>query len=73
MKLTTEEGLQILIDWLMDNIDCETSLIFDNDENQTQSAYLLPCVEQALSDARDLRHLKQLHKSGTQCSSLPTT
>ncbi|WP_330985115.1 MULTISPECIES: hypothetical protein [Enterobacterales] len=66
MTLTTEQGLQILIDWLQDNIDCETSLIFDSDKDQTQSADLLPCVEQALHDVRDLRHLQLLHKSGTQ-------
>ncbi|HDS5592582.1 TPA: hypothetical protein QHU17_004011 [Enterobacter hormaechei subsp. xiangfangensis] len=66
MKLTTEQGLQILIDWLQDNIDCETSLIFDNDEDQTQSTDLLPCLEQALSDVRALRHLQLQHKSGTQ-------
>lgn len=58
MALTTEQGLQILINWLQDNIDCETSLIFDNDEDQTQSADLLPRVQQALSDLRDLHHLQ---------------
>lgn len=66
MTLTTEQGLQILINWLRDNIDCETSLIFDNDEDQTQSADLLPCVQQALNAVRDLHHLQLLHKSGTQ-------
>ncbi|WP_455425730.1 hypothetical protein [Dryocola sp. LX212] len=66
MKLTTEQGLQILIDWLQDNIDCGTNLIFDNDEDQTQSADLLPCLEQALSDVQTLRHLQLLHASGTQ-------
>lgn len=66
MILTTEQGLQILIDWLQDNIDCETSLIFDNDEDQTQSAELLPCLEQALSDVRALRHLQLLHRSSMQ-------
>lgn len=65
MTLTTEQGLQLLIDWLQDNIDCGTNLIFDNDEEQTQSADLLPCLEQALSDVRDLRHLQLLHKSAT--------
>ncbi|WP_370611517.1 hypothetical protein [Klebsiella aerogenes] len=66
MKLTTEQGLQILIDWLQDNINCGTSLIFDNDEGQTQSADLLPCLEQAISDIQTLRHFQLLHKSGTQ-------
>lgn len=66
MTLTTEQGLQILIDWLQDNIDCETSLIFDNDEDQTRSADLQPSLEQALSDVKTLRHLQLLHKSDTQ-------
>lgn len=66
MILTAEQGLQVLIDWLQDNIDCGTSLIFDNDEEQTQSADLLPCVQQALNAVRDLHHLQLLHKSGMQ-------
>ncbi len=65
-QLSTEQGLLVLIDWLQDNINCETHLIFDNDEEQTQSADLLPYVQQALSDVRDLHHLQLLHKSGTQ-------
>ncbi|WP_407907607.1 hypothetical protein [Escherichia coli] len=41
MPLTTEEGLQILICWLQDNIDCGTEIIFDNDNVLTGSAALL--------------------------------
>lgn len=63
MPLTTEQGLQILIDWLQDNIDCETTIIFDNDDDLTHSAALLPCIEQALADVRDIRHLKLLQHS----------
>ncbi|EET1064000.1 DUF957 domain-containing protein, partial [Escherichia coli] len=37
----------ILIAWLQDNIDCESGIIFDNDEDKTDSAALLPCIEQA--------------------------
>lgn len=64
--LTTEEALQILIDWLRDNIDCDTPIIFDNDKDNTNSTMLLPHVEQALNDVRDLHHLQRLHceKSG---------
>jgi hypothetical protein len=58
MTLTTEQGLQILICWLQDNIDCDSNLLFDNDADKTDSAALLPCVEQALND---VRHLRLLH------------
>ncbi|MGT6356405.1 hypothetical protein ACRWVE_28160 [Escherichia coli] len=45
-SLTTETALDILIVWLQDNIDCESGIIFDNDEDKTDSAALLPCIEQ---------------------------
>lgn len=48
-SLPLAEGLLILIDWLQDNIDCDSTLIFDNDEKMTDSSTLLPCVEQALN------------------------
>ena len=57
--LTTETALNILIDWLQDNI------IFHNNENNTDSAALLPWIEQALRDVRDLRHLQLLQQAGT--------
>ena len=34
-SLTTETALDILITWLQDNIDCESGIIFDNDEDKT--------------------------------------
>ncbi|WP_244574037.1 hypothetical protein [Escherichia coli] len=43
-SLTTETALDILIAWLQDNIDCESGIIFDNDEDKTDSAALLPCI-----------------------------
>ncbi|MGE0892453.1 hypothetical protein AB4M26_25745 [Escherichia coli] len=43
-SLTTETALDILIAWLQDNIDCESGIIFDNDEDKTDSAALLPCA-----------------------------
>ncbi|ENL8727861.1 hypothetical protein AB6I73_002789 [Citrobacter amalonaticus] len=61
--LTTEEGLQILNDWLWDNIDCDSGIIFDNDEDHTDSAMLFPHVEQALNDVRDLHHLQRLYRA----------
>lgn len=64
-KLTTEVALNILIGWLQDNIDCDTEIIFDNDEDNTYSVALLPWVEQALKDVRDLRHLQLLQESRT--------
>lgn len=63
---TTEEALQILIDWLKDNIDCNSGIIFDNDEDNTDSAMLLPHVEQALIDVRDLRHLQLLQRARSE-------
>ncbi|ECG5859130.1 hypothetical protein ACLH9T_004956 [Salmonella enterica] len=60
MPLTTEEGLQILICWLQDNIDCGTEIIFDNDDALTGSSALLPCIEQALNDVRTVHYLRLL-------------
>ncbi|HCL5930813.1 TPA: hypothetical protein N2O44_004720 [Escherichia coli] len=62
MPLTTETALDILIAWLQDNIDCESGIIFDNDEDKTDSVALLPCIEQAREDVRTLRHLQLLHQ-----------
>jgi len=64
-QLTTEAALSILIDWLQDNIGSETELIFDNDEDRTDSAALLPWIQQARNDVRDLRHLKCLQNIRT--------
>ena len=61
-SLTTETALDILIAWLQDNIDCESGIIFDNDEDRTDAA-LLPCIEQARKDVRALRHLQLLHQN----------
>lgn len=41
-QLTTEAALNILIEWLQDNIDCGSEIIFDSDEDNTNSAVLLP-------------------------------
>ncbi|EDT7666071.1 DUF957 domain-containing protein [Salmonella enterica subsp. enterica serovar Waycross] len=60
MPLTTEEGLQILICWLQDNINCGTDIIFDNDDALTGSAALLPSVEQALNEVRMVHYLRLL-------------
>ncbi len=50
-SLTTETALDILIVWLQDNIDCESGIIFDNDEDKTDSAALLPCIEHVTNGA----------------------
>ncbi|MCV5377149.1 hypothetical protein OZH02_23075 [Escherichia coli] len=63
MPLTTETALDILIAWLQDNIDCESGIIFDNDEDRTDSAALLPCIEQAWEDIHTLRQLQFLHQN----------
>ena len=64
-ELTTEAALNILIEWLQDNIDCGTGIIFDNDEDNTDSAVLLPWIERARQDVRDLRHLQLLRQTST--------
>ena len=64
-ELTTEAPLNILIEWLQDNIDCGTGIIFDNDEDNTDSAVLLPWIERARQDVRDLRHLQLLRQTST--------
>lgn len=66
--LTTETALNILIDWLRDNIDCDTPIIFDNDKDKdnTDSAMLHPHAEQALNDVRDLRHLQLLQRARSE-------
>ena len=51
-SLTTEQGLEIVIRWLEDNIDADSTIIFDNDDALTDSAALLPCIKQALADIR---------------------
>ncbi|WP_434470251.1 hypothetical protein [Klebsiella pneumoniae] len=58
-ELTTETALNILIGWLQDNIDCGSEIIFDNDEDNTNSAMLLPWIERARHDVRDLQRLQQ--------------
>lgn len=58
-ELTTETALNILIGWLQDNIDCGSEIIFDNDEDSTNSAMLLPWIERARQDVRDLQRLQQ--------------
>ncbi|KLP46325.1 DUF957 domain-containing protein [Enterobacter ludwigii] len=63
--LTTEAALNILIDWLQDNISCDTGIIFDNDEDNTDSAALLPHITWALQDVRDLNHLRLLQQART--------
>ncbi|RTQ04832.1 DUF957 domain-containing protein [Enterobacter sp. WCHEn045836] len=64
-ELTTETALNILISWLQDNIYCDSEIIFDNDEDNTDSAKLLPWIGQARNDARNLRHLQLLQQTRT--------
>ena len=64
-ELTTETALNILIGWLQDNIDCSREIIFDNDEDNTDSTVLLPWIERARQDVRDLHHLQLLQQTST--------
>ncbi|EPD0801093.1 hypothetical protein ACR47B_005342, partial [Escherichia coli] len=52
-----------LIAWLQDNIDCESGIIFDNDEDKTDSAALLPCIEQAREEQGWRFHLSAKRKN----------
>jgi hypothetical protein len=47
-KLLAMKALGILIDWLEDNIECGTDIIFDNDFDNTDSEKILPGIIQAL-------------------------
>ncbi len=62
-SLTTETALDILIAWLQNNIDCESGIIFDNDEDKMDSAALLPCIEQAREYIHTLRQLQLLQQN----------
>ncbi|EFL9405322.1 DUF957 domain-containing protein [Escherichia coli] len=64
-ELTTEAALNVLIDWLQNNIDCGNVIIFDNDEDNTDSAVLLPWIERARQDVRALRYLQLMHQAST--------
>ena len=64
-ELTTETALDILICLLQDNICCDNGIIFDNDEDNTDSAVLLPWIERTLQDVRDLHHLQLLQQAST--------
>ncbi|MDR1843884.1 MAG: hypothetical protein LBR63_08930 [Citrobacter amalonaticus] len=66
LTLTTETALDILIDWLRDNINCDTPIVFDNDEDSTGSAALLLWIEQARKEVSELRHLKLLQHVKTK-------
>ncbi|MGC6693177.1 hypothetical protein [Burkholderia pseudomallei] len=61
--ITTENALNILTNWLQDNIDCDSGIVFDNDEDNTDSAVLLPHITQAFEDAGVLRLLRLLQRA----------
>ena len=64
-KLTTEVALNVLIDWLQNNIDCGNVIIFDNDNDDTDSAVLLPWIVMAIRDVCALRYLQLMHQAST--------
>ena len=65
---TRPTALQILTDWLRDNIAFNTEIIFDNDEDMTDSATLPPFAKRALKDMRDMHHLHLLNGAKTTSS-----
>ncbi len=62
-SLTTETALEILNAWVQNKIDCVSGIIFDNDEDKTDSAAQLPCIEQARDDIRTLSPLQFLQQN----------
>ena len=56
---------QVVTVWLQDNIDCESGIIFDNDEDKTDSAVLFPWIERACQDVRELCQFQRLQKTRT--------
>lgn len=64
-ELTTEAALNVLIDWLQNNIDCGNVIIFDNDNDDTDSAVLLPRIVMAIRDVCALRYLQLMHQAST--------
>lgn len=50
--LSPFQGLDILSDWLQDNVDCDSDIIFDNDEDNSTSETLLPCINTVLLTIR---------------------
>ncbi len=59
-SLTTETALDILIVWLQDNIDCESGIIFDNDEDKNGFGSTVALYRTGPEDVRTLRHLQLL-------------
>lgn len=57
-ELTTEAALTILINWLQGNIDCESEMTFDKDEDHTDLAALLPGIGLAPRDVCVLYQLR---------------
>ena len=64
-ELTTEAALNVLIDWLQNNIDCGNVIIFDNDNDDTDSAVLLPWIVMEIRDVCALRYLQLMHQAST--------
>ncbi|EEZ6604027.1 DUF957 domain-containing protein [Escherichia coli] len=50
---------------LTNNIDCESGIIFDNDEDKTDSAVLFPWIERACQNVRELCQFQRLQKTRT--------
>ncbi len=50
--LSPIRGLDILSDWLQDNVDCGSDIIFDNDEDNSTAESLLPCINTVLLTIR---------------------
>ncbi|MEG6065930.1 hypothetical protein UXP18_18535 [Enterobacter asburiae] len=52
--LTPVKIIEIMIDWLECNVDMGTPIIFDNDDDKTDSAKALPAMYEALRVLRGI-------------------
>ncbi|EIC1587317.1 hypothetical protein K9692_004771 [Escherichia coli] len=55
--------LDILASWLDDNINCESELLFDNDDDATDSELMYPAVERASAVLRKVESLSSENNS----------
>ncbi|EIZ1086020.1 hypothetical protein MPI44_004568 [Klebsiella oxytoca] len=55
------EALEIMTAWLQDNVNMESDIIFDNDEDRTDSEVMLPALLMALNTLKTIASLRESH------------
>ncbi len=66
MILDPVEALEIMAAWLQDNVDMESDIIFDNDEDRTDSEVMLPALLMALNTLKTIASLRESHSQVIQ-------